>query len=318
MSRTTLAAVLFTAAGCAMSAPASAVTQSRVQIETGSNMCTLSVPTIDSKIRPRANGFKNEGTTNQFVICSFDAPPGAYYINGTAFSAVYLWLISLDGVARSVTCTGVNSLPGTGIIDPVFVPKTLSVASTSDWTEYAWAPADFGGTSTIPFSSGAFSVTCVLPPNVSIVAGEKCSSVLLSSAAQEFMNCIGDIPDPEVDALILELAAQAGIQRRTVTEDEIIERTQYALINEGAKILAEGIALRAVDIDIIYLNGYGYPAWRGGPMWYADTVGLKKVYDRVCEFHAQHGALWEPAALLKELAEAGRTFAEFDRAKVAA
>jgi len=171
MSRTTLAAVLFTAAGCAMSAPASAVTQSRVQIETGSNMCTLSVPTIDSKIRPRANGFKNEGTTNQFVICSFDAPPGAYYINGTAFSAVYLWLISLDGVARSVTCTGVNSLPGTYIFDPVFVPKTLSVASTSDWTEYAWAPADFGGTSTIPFSSGAFSVTCVLPPNVSIVAG---------------------------------------------------------------------------------------------------------------------------------------------------
>lgn len=123
------------------------------------------------------------------------------------------------------------------------------------------------------------------------------------------------IPDPEVDALILELAAQAGIQRRTITEDEIIERTQYALINEGAKILAEGIALRAVDIDIIYLNGYGYPAWRGGPMWYADTVGLKKVYDRVCEFHAQHGALWEPAALLKELAEAGKTFADFDKAK---
>lgn len=126
------------------------------------------------------------------------------------------------------------------------------------------------------------------------------------------------IPDPEVDALIEKLAAEAGIERRTITEEEIIERTQYALINEGAKILAEGIALRAVDIDIIYLNGYGYPAWRGGPMWYADTVGLKKVYDRVCEFHAQHGELWEPAALLKELAEAGKTFADFDRAKAAA
>lgn len=123
------------------------------------------------------------------------------------------------------------------------------------------------------------------------------------------------IPDPEVDALIEQIAAAQGITRRTVTEEEIIERTQYALINEGAKILAEGIALRAVDIDIIYLNGYGYPAWRGGPMWYGDTVGLKKVYDRVCQFHAEHGELWTPAPLLKELAEAGKTFAEYDKAK---
>jgi 3-hydroxyacyl-CoA dehydrogenase len=123
------------------------------------------------------------------------------------------------------------------------------------------------------------------------------------------------IPDPEVDALIEKLAAEAGIERRTIAEEEIIERTQYALINEGAKILEEGIALRAVDIDIIYINGYGYPAWRGGPMWYADTVGLKKVYDRVCEFHAQHGELWTPAPLLKKLAEEGKTFAAFDKAK---
>ena len=123
------------------------------------------------------------------------------------------------------------------------------------------------------------------------------------------------IPDPEVDALIEQIAAAQGIARRTVTEEEIIERTQYALINEGAKILAEGIALRAVDIDIIYLNGYGYPAWRGGPMWYGDTVGLKKVYDRVCQFQAEHGELWMPAPLLKELAEAGKTFAEYDKQK---
>ena len=73
--------------------------------------------------------------------------------------------------------------------------------------------------------------------------------------------------------------------------------------------------MRAVDIDIIYLNGYGYPAWRGGPMWYADTVGLKKVYDRVSEFHEQHGKLWEPAPLLKQLAAAGKTFADFDKEK---
>jgi 3-hydroxyacyl-CoA dehydrogenase len=121
------------------------------------------------------------------------------------------------------------------------------------------------------------------------------------------------IPDPEVDALIEQVAAEQGIKRRKVSEEEIIERTQYALINEGAKILEEGIALRAVDIDIIYINGYGYPAWRGGPMWYADTVGLKKVYERVNQFHEEHGELWEPAPLLKRLAEAGKTFADFDK-----
>ena len=126
------------------------------------------------------------------------------------------------------------------------------------------------------------------------------------------------IPDSEVEKLIEETAEQAGIKRRKVSPEEIIERTQYALINEGARILEEGIALRAVDIDIIYLNGYGYPAWRGGPMWYANTVGLKKVYDRVSEFHAQHGELWEPAPLLKTLAEQGKTFADFDKGKITA
>ena len=122
-------------------------------------------------------------------------------------------------------------------------------------------------------------------------------------------------PDPEVEELIKTIAAEAGLKRRTITEEEIIERTQYSLINEGAKILAEGIALRAVDIDIIYINGYGYPAWRGGPMWYADTVGLKKVYDRIMEFHREQGELWAPAPLLEQLAEAGKRFADFDQGK---
>ncbi len=122
--------------------------------------------------------------------------------------------------------------------------------------------------------------------------------------------------DPEVEKLIEEAAAEAGIERREIGEDEIIERTMYALVNEGAKILDEGFALRAVDIDIIYVNGYGYPAWRGGPMWYADTVGLKKVYDRITEFHARHGQLWEPAPLLKLLAEQGKTFADFDKGNI--
>jgi 3-hydroxyacyl-CoA dehydrogenase len=126
------------------------------------------------------------------------------------------------------------------------------------------------------------------------------------------------IPDREVEELIQQLAKEAGIQRREITAEEIIERTMYALVNEGARILEEGFALRAVDIDIIYVNGYGYPAWRGGPMWYADTVGLKNVFERVCEFHATHGQLWEPAPLLKRLAEQGKTFADFDREKLAA
>jgi 3-hydroxyacyl-CoA dehydrogenase len=122
-------------------------------------------------------------------------------------------------------------------------------------------------------------------------------------------------PDPEVERLIEEVSAEANITRRNITDEEIIERTQYALINEGAKLLAEGIALRAVDIDIVYINGYGYPAWRGGPMWYADTIGLKKVYDRVCQFYEEHGELWTPAPLLERLATEGKTFADFDKQK---
>jgi 3-hydroxyacyl-CoA dehydrogenase len=122
-------------------------------------------------------------------------------------------------------------------------------------------------------------------------------------------------PDPEVAALIKQTAAEAGIAQREISAQEIVERCLYALINEGAKILEEGYALRASDIDIVYLNGYGFPAWRGGPMWYADTVGVKKVYDRVCEFHAEHGDWWEPAPLLKQLAESGGTFAGWDKMK---
>jgi len=76
--------------------------------------------------------------------------------------------------------------------------------------------------------------------------------------------------------------------------------------------------LRASDIDIIYLNGYGFPAHRGGPMWYADTVGLKKVYERISEFHRDHGEIWKPAALLEQFAEQGKTFAEFGKQEGAA
>ena len=91
----------------------------------------------------------------------------------------------------------------------------------------------------------------------------------------------------------------------------------YVMINEGARILDEGHAQRAGDIDTIYLTGYGFPAYRGGPMWYADTVGLKKIYDRILEFQRQHGEWWEPAPLLKRLAEEGGTFAGFDASREA-
>ncbi len=126
------------------------------------------------------------------------------------------------------------------------------------------------------------------------------------------------IPDPEVAKLVRQWAAEAVIQQRQISAQEIVDRCIYALVNEGARILQEGYALRAVDIDIIYVNGYGFPAHRGGPMWYADTTGLKKVYDRIREFHQQHGELWEPAPLLKRLAEEGKTFADFSKDQGAA
>ena len=119
--------------------------------------------------------------------------------------------------------------------------------------------------------------------------------------------------DPEVAALVKKWAAENSVRQRTISPEEIVDRCIYALVNEGARILEDGFALRAVDIDIIYINGYGFPAYRGGPMWYADTVGLKKVYDRVLEFHQQLGELWEPAPLLKQLAEQGKTFAEYEK-----
>jgi 3-hydroxyacyl-CoA dehydrogenase len=126
-------------------------------------------------------------------------------------------------------------------------------------------------------------------------------------------------PDPEVAALIEKVAKEYGIERRTITNEEIIERTIYALVNEGARILEEGIALRAVDIDVVYLTGYGFPAWRGGPMFYADTIGLKNVLAKIEQFEKRHGSdLWAPAPLLKKLAEAGKTFESWDKEKEAA
>ena len=116
------------------------------------------------------------------------------------------------------------------------------------------------------------------------------------------------IPDPQIEALIEKASAAAGIQRRTISDQEILERCVYALVNTGAKILEEGIALRASDIDIVYVYGYAFPRYRGGPMFYADTVGLDQVFESVQRFHAQHGEFWTPSSLLERLAKEGGTF----------
>jgi 3-hydroxyacyl-CoA dehydrogenase len=126
------------------------------------------------------------------------------------------------------------------------------------------------------------------------------------------------MPDPQVDELVRKWVQDAGIPQRQISASEIVDRCIYALVNEGARVLQEGHALRASDIDIIYLNGYGFPPYRGGPMWYADAVGLKKVYERVSELLRQHGEIWRPAPLLQQLAEQGKTFADFGKEEGAA
>jgi 3-hydroxyacyl-CoA dehydrogenase len=124
------------------------------------------------------------------------------------------------------------------------------------------------------------------------------------------------LPDPDVTALIERTAASAGIARRQVSDAEILERTIYALINEGARVLEEGVAARAADIDVIYLTGYGFPRDRGGPMFHADTMGLPVIYERVAGFERALGPRWSPAPLLARLAGARpgepRTFREID------
>ena len=121
------------------------------------------------------------------------------------------------------------------------------------------------------------------------------------------------ISDSEVEALIIEEAGKMDIEQREISNDEILARCFYPLINEGAKILEEGIAQRASDIDVVYIYGYAFPVAKGGPMHYADSVGLKNVYDKICEFRDRYGEeYWKPAPLLKQLAEEGKSFAQWD------
>lgn len=122
------------------------------------------------------------------------------------------------------------------------------------------------------------------------------------------------LPDPDVTAIIEKYRQHKGITPRKVSSQEIIERCIYALVNEGARIVEDGTAQRSSDIDIVYINGYGFPVWRGGPMFYADQVGLSEVARTLQQFASAPGAdqeLWKPAPLLASLAHQGKTFSAY-------
>ncbi|MFW5876948.1 MAG: 3-hydroxyacyl-CoA dehydrogenase NAD-binding domain-containing protein [Myxococcota bacterium] len=118
--------------------------------------------------------------------------------------------------------------------------------------------------------------------------------------------------DEKVDALIEQTSKELGMERREISDREIAERCIYPLVNEGAKILEEGIAIRPGDIDVVYVYGYGFPPFRGGPMHYADHIGLPHVLERIQRHHQKHGDLWKPAPLLEKLAADRKSFASLE------
>ena len=116
------------------------------------------------------------------------------------------------------------------------------------------------------------------------------------------------IVDPMVEELVEQISQEQSISRREFDDEEVLRRCLYPLINEGANIIDEGIAIRASDIDTVYVNGYGFPAYRGGPMYWANQIGLDKVYQEIENYHQQFGDFWKPANLLKELAQKKQSF----------
>jgi 3-hydroxyacyl-CoA dehydrogenase len=119
------------------------------------------------------------------------------------------------------------------------------------------------------------------------------------------------IPDPVVEEIVLAGSKEMGVARRAIGDQEIVERCVFALVNEGARILEEGIAMRASDVDMVYLTGYGFPVFRGGPMRFADETGLQEVVRAMARFAAlphSDGPFWKPAALLARLAAEGKSF----------
>jgi 3-hydroxyacyl-CoA dehydrogenase len=118
-------------------------------------------------------------------------------------------------------------------------------------------------------------------------------------------------PNEAVNEMIVRYSEELGIKRRKVSDEEIVERLVYGLVNEGARVLEEHIAQRASDIDLVYLNGYGFPAWRGGPMFYADTVGLVNVVATIRRLaRGRNAQTWNLAPLLDQLAESGSSFTQ--------
>jgi 3-hydroxyacyl-CoA dehydrogenase len=120
-------------------------------------------------------------------------------------------------------------------------------------------------------------------------------------------------PDPEVVELVEATAAELGISRRPIADEEVLKRCLYPLINEGARILEAGVAIRPCDIDIVYVNGYGFPEVTGGPMFWADQQGLDHILADINRFRAEYGAFWTPAPLLERLMQEGRTFASLQQ-----
>ena len=117
------------------------------------------------------------------------------------------------------------------------------------------------------------------------------------------------IPDPEVEKIIVDVSTQQGITRRPISDEEILQRLLYPMVNEGAKILEEKIAIRASDIDVIWVYGYGWPVYRGGPMFWADSDRPQALRDQMLEFQKASGdAFWTPAPLLNRLADEGKGF----------
>ena len=117
------------------------------------------------------------------------------------------------------------------------------------------------------------------------------------------------VPDRDIEQLIVAASQQAGIERREISDEEILERCMYPLVNEAAKILEEGLAIRPSDIDVIWIHGYGFPRWRGGPMFWADSVGLDRILEAMQRWQREHGEWMRPAPLLERLVREGRGFA---------
>jgi 3-hydroxyacyl-CoA dehydrogenase len=117
-------------------------------------------------------------------------------------------------------------------------------------------------------------------------------------------------PDPAVATIIKEVAAQLGVPQKTFTDTEILHRLLFSSVNEACRILEEGKAYRASDIDVMWLHGFGFPRYRGGLMYWADGIGVKSVYNQIANWHQQYGERWAPSRLLRELAESGTPFRE--------